>query len=292
MNREPSWDLYRAFATVLRHGSLSAAARVLGLTQPTVSRQIDALETALGTTLFLRTHQGLSPTAAAVRLEPHAETLLQTCATLGRSASSVDAVDGTVRVTAGEMVGIAYLLPALSGLRRTHPRLHLELSLSDAIEDLLRRAADVAVRMTEPTQNALLVRRVNSVEMGLYAHQDYLNRKGIPGNWKELGEHDLIGFDTETPTIRAVAKSRPWLRRANFSLRTDSGPAQHAAIQNGFGIGYCQSRLAARDPAMVRVLGDDFSLTFGMWVVMHESLRTDPACRAVFDALVKALAAH
>lgn len=289
MTQEPSWDLYRAFATVLRHGSLSGAARVLGLTQPTLSRQIDALEAALGTTLFVRTHQGLSPTAAAVRLAPHAHNLLQTVATLNRSASAVDEVSGTVRVTAGETVGIAYLMPVLTGLRRTYPRLHLELSLSDAIEDLLRREADVAVRMTEPTQGALLVRRVSSVEIGLYAHQDYLTLKGTPRHWKELTQHDLIGFDQETPAIRAAAEAHPWLRRADFGLRTDSGPGQYAALQSGFGIGYCQSRLAARNPELVRVLADHFSLTFRMWVVMHESLGSDPACRAVYDELVAAL---
>lgn len=289
MSQEPSWDLYRAFATVLRHGSLSAAAKVLGVTQPTVARQVDALEATLGIPLFVRTYRGLSPTAAALRLAPHAETLLQTAATLGRSATAAHGVSGTVRITSGDIVGIAYLPPVLTGIRRAHPGLRLELSLSDTVEDLLQRQADVAVRMTEPTQNALLVRRVNAVKMGLYAHQDYLDFRGIPFSAAELEGHDLIGFDTETPVVRAAIAPFPWLHRANLSLRTDSSPAQFAAMLSGFGIGYCQTRLAERTAGLVRVLAEEFALEFGMWVVMHESLRGEPACRAVFDGLVEGL---
>jgi DNA-binding transcriptional LysR family regulator len=291
MSSEPSWDLYRTFGAVLRHGSLSSAARMLGLTQPTVARQIDALEAALGAQLFVRTYRGLTPTAAAMRLQPHAETLLQTAAAFLRAASPADELSGTVRITAGETVGVEFLPPILTGLRRSHPRLHLELSLSDAVEDLLKRKADIAVRMTEPTQKTLLVRRVNTVQIGLYAHEDYLARRGMPLNAQDLIGHDLVGFDTETPMIRAAVDPYPWLRRVNFALRTDSGPAQLALIRSGFGIGYCQSRIAARTPALVRVLSDELSLTFGMWVVMHESLGADRACQAVFDALVTALTA-
>uniref|UniRef100_B0T6M8 Transcriptional regulator, LysR family n=1 Tax=Caulobacter sp. (strain K31) TaxID=366602 RepID=B0T6M8_CAUSK len=290
MSQEPSWDLYRTFAAVLQTGSFSAAGRRLGLTQPTVARQIEALEMALGAELFVRTHRGMSATAAAARLRPYADTLLQTTAALVRSAAPPSAVGGTVRITAGHTVGTEALPPILAGLRRAHPQLHLELSLSDTLEDLLGRKADVAVRMVEPTQKALVARRVNTVEIGLYAHRDYLTLRGTPVDTPALEGFDLIGFDTETPTTRAAAVVHAWLDRSRFVVRTDSEAGQFAAIRSGLGIGYCQTRLAAGAPELVRVLESDFALYFGMWVAMHESLRSDPACRAVFDALAIGLA--
>ncbi|WP_158811848.1 LysR family transcriptional regulator [Beijerinckia sp. L45] len=291
MSYEPGWDLYRTFEAVLRHGSLSGAARTLGLTQPTVTRQIDALESALGTELFVRTCRGMSPTAVALRLQPYAETLLQTTAALVRDASSANEVSGTVRITAGETVGIEYLPPILAGLRRSHPSLHLELSLSDAVEDLMQRKADVAIRMIEPTQKTLVKEKVNTVEIGLYAHESYLDRRGMPKSLKDLTKHDIIGFDTETPVIRAVTVPYSWLRRANFAVRTDSSPAQLAIIRSGLGIGYYQSRAASQTPNLVRVLEDQFTLCFDMWIAMHENLRTNPACKIVYETLGTALAA-
>lgn len=289
MSQEPSWDLYRTFGAVLHHGSLSGAARALGLTQPTVARQIDALEATFGTKLFIRTYRGLSPTEAAARLGPHAQTLIQAAAALVRSASPSQQVSGTVRITAGETVGMEYLPPILSSLRRSHPSLNFELSLTDAIEDLSQRKADIAVRMSEPTQKALLARRVRSVEIGLYGHKDYLAERGLPRSWQDLKTHDLVGFDTETPVLRTETEPFQELRRAKFGLRTDSEPAQLAAIRSGFGIGYCQSRVAARAPELVRVMESDLSLSFGMWIAMHSALKTDLACKIVFDALVAGL---
>lgn len=290
MSREPDWSLYRTLAAVIRTGSLTAAGRHLGLTQPTVARQIEALEAALGADLFVRTHRGLSPTSVATRLAPFAESLAETAAALRRAAAPAAEVAGTVRVTAGHTLGVEFLPPILADLRREHPGLRVELSLSDAVEDLLARKADVAVRMIEPTQKALRARRVNSVEMGLYAHRDYLEGRPAPLSADQLGAHDLIGFDVETPTIRAAARAHAWLDRDRFVLRTDSEAGQLAAIRSGMGIGYSQTRVAAREPGLVRVMADDFALEFGMWVAMHESLASDPATRAVFDHLAAGLA--
>lgn len=290
MIREPSWDLYRTFGAVLRHGSLSGAGRVLGLTQPTVARQIDALEEALGLQLFVRNHRGLAPTAAALRLQPYAETLFQTSAGLLRAVSDASEIGGTVRITAGETVGIEFLPPILAGLRKAYPALHLELSVSDAIEDIMQRKADIAVRMVEPVQKTLTKRHVNTVEFGLYAHASYVARRGLPLELDDLRAHDIIGFDTDTPVLRASTEPYPWLQRAHLALRTDSASAQLAAIRSGLGIGYHQSRVADRTPGLVRVLPEKFALRFAMWVVMHGSSEANPACATVFEAVAAALA--
>lgn len=290
MNREPNWDLYRTFHAVLREGSLSGAARRLGLTQPSIARHIDALEAALGTPLFLRTPRGLSPTDAALELKPLAEHLASTSAALLRTAEGGGGeIAGTVRISASEAVAIAHLPPILARLRRAHPGLALELSPSNALDDLLQRQADIAVRMVRPEQQALVTRRIGAIAVGLHARRDYLERRGTPRDLDDLRHHDLIGYDVETPAIRALARRYPAFNRGAFALRVDNDVAQLAAIRAGFGIGACQVVIAAAEPELVRVLPDAFHIDLETWVVMHEDLRGAARCRVVFDALVEGL---
>jgi DNA-binding transcriptional LysR family regulator len=287
---EPSWDLYRTFLAVLREGSLSGAARSLGLTQPTIGRHIEALEEAIGFQLFTRSPQGLAATEAALELRPYAEALSSTAASLLRAASGQGgAVKGTVRVSASEVVGVEVLPPILAALRERHPELVIELALSNVVEDLLRRDADIAVRMVEPSQEALVVKRLGTITLGLHAHRSYLARRGTPKRLEDLATHSVIGFDRETPAIRSMLKRVPRFDVSRFALRTDSDLAQLAAIRAGFGIGVCQVALAARDRALVRVLPDAFELKLGTWLAMHENLRSTPRCRVVFDALAAGL---
>nr|WP_321983773.1 LysR family transcriptional regulator [uncultured Lichenicoccus sp.] len=291
MNSEPDWSLYRTFLAVVEEGSLSGAARRLGLTQPTVARHVDGLEQALGADLFLRTQRGLIPTEMALDLRPLAERLAAIAATLLRAAGGRhDEVRGTVRVSASEMVGVEHLPPILARLRRRHPGLVIELALSNAVHDLLQQEADIAVRMVEPTQDALVALRLPSIGIGLHAHRSYLERRGMPVSVEALADHDLIGFDRETPRLRRFVEAFPSLGRSALALRTDSDIAQFAAIRAGFGIGMCQLVLARREPGLVRVLAEAVSLDLGLWIVMHENLRSSARCRAVFDAMAAGLA--
>lgn len=290
MNTEPSWDLYRTFAAVLREGSLSAAARVLGLTQPSVARHVEALEQAVGGTLFLRSQRGLSPTDRALALQPYAEDMLATAAALLRTASADrGAVAGTVRITASDVVATEHLPPVLAAMRRRYPGLSMELVASDTIDDLLQRRADIAIRMVEPTQQALVARKLGVLPLGLYAHRDYLALRGTPGSIAALAEHDLIGVDSNGGLARAVLGALPGLAHADFALRVDNTVVQLAAIRAGFGIGICQEVLAARDTTLERVLPDAFAFDLPLWIVMHEDLRSNARYRAVFDALVEGL---
>jgi len=290
---EPAWDLYRSFLAVLREGSLSGAARALGLAQPTVGRHVEALEEALGLALFTRSGQGLAPTGAALELRPHAEALEASAAALLRAASGRGSagVVGAVRVSASEVVGAEVLPPILARLRRDHPGLVVELVLSNRTEDLLRRDADIAVRMARPAQGALVARRLGMIELGLHAHRGYLDRcGGAPAALDDLRNHALIGFDRETAFIRGLRARGVPLRREMFALRTDSDLAQLAAIRAGFGIGVCQVGLARRDPSLVRLLPEAFSIGLETWLAMHEDLRASRRCRVAFDALSAGLA--
>ena len=291
MSAEPDWTLYRTFLAVIEEGSLSGAARQLGLTQPTVARHVDALEAALGANLFLRSQRGLTPTEMALDLKPYAGTLASTAAALLRTASArAGEVSGSVRVSASEVVGVEHLPPILTRLRRRHPGLVVELVLSNAVDNLLQRDADIAVRMVEPVQETLVAQRLPPIALGLHAHHGYLERNGTPTSIGDLARHDLIGFDRGTPAVRAIVGRFPVLDRPAFALRTDSDLAQLAAIRAGFGIGICQVPVARRDPALVRILVDAVSVDLGLWIVMHEDLKTSACCRAVFDALADGLA--
>lgn len=290
MNAKPSWDLYRTFAAVLEAGSLSGAARRLGITQPSVARHIEALEQMIGGTLFLRSQRGLSPTDRALALRPFAEDLVATANALVRAASSADdEVAGTIRITAGEVFAVEHLPPLLAKLRHQHPALNIELAPTDAVTDLLRREADIALRMTDPTQQALIARRLGKVTLGLFARRDYLQRRGTPTFLADLAGHDLIGTDTPSATSRAVLPMLPALGHADFAMRVDSTLAQLALLRAGFGIGICQTVIAARDTALVQILPDAFSLDLPLWIVMHEDLRTSRRCRVVFDTLATGL---
>ncbi|QND47744.1 LysR family transcriptional regulator [Rhizobium lusitanum] len=286
---EPSWDFYRTFLAVLQHGSLSAAARELGLTQPTIGRHIDALEEAVGAELFTRSQQGLLPTDAALTLKPYAETLASTAAALLRAASgSRNSVTGTVRISASEVIGVEVLPPILAELQTAYPDLTIELSASDTVEDLLQREADIAVRMVAPAQDALLARHVGSIPLGFFAHRNYLDRYGEPKSIGELHQHRLIGFDRQTAYIRAMMKRYPLLDGISFAFKSDHSIALHNALRAGIGISFYQVPLAKRDGELVRLL-PEIELPLDTWVAMHENLKTSPRCRVTFDALVAGL---
>lgn len=281
-----SWDYYRTLLAVLGEGSLSGAARVLGLSQPTVGRHIEALETELGTPLFSRSVGGLAPTEAGLALRPHAEAMAAAAAAIVRTASGDgDAVRGTVRIAAADVVGVEVLPPILTGFHEAYPEVVLELALSNRQENLLRREADIAVRMVRPTQGALLVKRVGSVRIGLYAHRRYLEAHGPP---KQIA----IGFDRDLQIVRALKDSQISLERDSFTFRSDNDLAQLAALRAGFGVGGCHVLIARRDPDLIPVLEDVFRYELEIWVAMHEDLKTSRRMRLTFDWLVEGMGAY
>ena len=292
MDARISWELYRSFLAVLTAGSLSGAARALAVAQPTVGRHIAALERSLGTPLFTRSQTGLSPLESALSLRTYAEAMSNSVAALERAASSQGpGVRGVVRVTASEVIGVEVLPPIIAHLREQHPELQVELALSNKVQDLLQREADIAVRMTRPTQELLIARRIGHVAVGLHAARQYVKRHGAPVTSADLRRHSLIGFDQPTAFIRVAGKSFPALQREAFAMRADSDLAQLALIRSGAGIGLCQVPIGKRD-GLVRVLPKQFTLQLDTWIAMHEDLRNSPRCRVTFDALVDGLREH
>lgn len=288
----PAWHLFAAFLAVMHNGSLSAAARDLALTQPTLRRQIADLEAALDCTLFTRSKAGLLPTRAAADLLPYAQTMAAAAEALVRAASGDSHhLGGVVRISCSEMLGTEVLPLILEPMSRQYPGIEFEVSPTDKIEDILRGDADLAIRMTRPQQAALLTRRAGRVEVGLFASQQYLQGRALPVSPADLaGGHRLIGDDRQHSLVTGLPQLG--LTRRDFSYRVDSHLAQLAALRAGLGIGACQVPLACRNaPPLLRVL-PEVRLYMDMWVAMHEDLKNVRRIRVVFDALVEGLALY
>lgn len=293
MSRHISWDDQRAFLAVLETGSLSAAARQLGLTQPTVRARIEALEAALGTTLFTRSVHGLKPTARGQTLEITARAMAHASDAFVRGASAEeDEISGAVRLSVSEFVGVAVLPAMLAPLADRHPALRIELELSNRPADLLEQQVDIAVRMTPPQHAALVAQRVPAIRIGLYAHVDYLAAHGTPASVEDLTRHRLVGPDRSRGELAMVADRLPGLDPAAFILRTDAHPVALGAARAGLGIAAIHRPLADADPCLRPVLPQLDLATLETWIVTHENLRKLARIDAVFDHLVQAFTAY
>lgn len=287
------WSLVRSFLEVLRRGSLSAAARATGLTQPTIGRHIEQFEQALGLSLFTRSSGGLIPTEAAQALLPHAEAMEASMAALiraGEMGGDAKAPRGTVRITASEAMG-QYIVPdILAGIRYLFPEIIFELVLNNRTDDLLRRDADIAVRMVRPTQDGLVAKKVGAVTLKLYAHRRYVERFGVPDTVDTLSNAHLIGFDRDNHSARSIAEGILPISRELFAFRCDHDAVQMAALFAGLGIGVMQTGLAKRHD-LVPVLADKITFKLDVWLAVHANQKDQPAIRAVFDGLADGLGA-
>lgn len=290
MNRDPDWSLWRSFSAVVKHGSLSAAARELGLSQPTLGRHIEALEQTLDLPLFDRTLNGLKANEAALRLyEPvsAAETALAQAAILAEGAQAE--FSGTVRITASTVVS-SYVLPALLlPIRESYPAIAIETVPTDSAENLLLREADIAIRMFRPTQLELVAKKLGEIPVLTCAHEDYLARRGTPTSAADLYGHDMIGFDRSDLIIAHANRIGFPLRREQFVLRTDSQTQMWELLRCGLGIGFAQKSLIDRTPGMVALPLGLAIPPLQVWLTTHKELFTSHRIRAIYDALADGL---
>ena len=281
------WDLFQSLHAVLEAGSLSAAAKLRGLTQPTLGRHIETLEQRLGSPLFLRSPRGLQPTDLALELKPHLHDMSAAANAAVRDASgAANSLVGSIRITASEIVGAEVLPPMLTSFREQHPGVVIELMLSNFNDDLSRREADIAVRMTPPSQSSLIAKKVGEVVLGFYATAEYLERHGAPEMLEDFKGHTIVGFDSAARGMRDVPGINMPVSRETFTFRSDSDLAQLAAVRAGFGIGVAQTGLGRRY-GLVRVLPNVDFFTLGCWIVMHENLRGSRRMRLMSDHLVE-----
>ena len=286
MNSNFDWTLVRSFLAALDQGSLLGAARVLQSSQPTIGRHIAELESQLGVVLFERTGRGLKPLAMALKLADSARAMESSAHQLQRSVSSLDeAVSGTVRITASQTVACALLPPLLGRLRQKLPGIQIELVASNEVSNLLRREADIAVRMVQPDQASLVAKRIGKMGIGAYAHRGYLQNAGTPREPAELLAHALIGSDKNEDIIRGFAALGFPVKREQFSFRSDDLMAHWHAVKSGMGIGFIADYLARTDADVVAVLPMLKIPALPVWLAVHREIRTNKRIRAVYDFL-------
>jgi DNA-binding transcriptional LysR family regulator len=285
---EPDWSLLRAFLEVATSGSMSRAAQALGSSQPTLSRQIAQLEAQLGHALFERTTRGVRLTDAGTALREPAERMREHAQQLAMAAAGrSQALAGTVRITASEMVS-AYLLPdMLRALRATHPEIQVELVASNAVENLLEREADIALRMVRPQQGTLIARRLPDQPLALYAHGDYVLAHGQPTP-ATLERHEWVGYDRSDQMLRGFRDAGFQVGKEMFAFRCDNQIVAWHAVLAGLGIGVGMVRVAALSPQLVRVLPKIPVPPLPLWLTAHRELRGTPRLKLVFDFLAAA----
>lgn len=288
----PDWTLTRSFLAVAESGSLSAAARALNLSQPTLGRHIAELELRLNLTLFTRQPRGLAPTEAAATLIPHARAMRDAAAKLSLAAAGrAETLAGTVRITASRIVAHHLLPPILADLRRSEPAIALELVPSDSSENLLFREADIALRMYRPTQLDILTRHLCDLPMGLYAAKTYLDRRGRPETLADLLDHEIVGFDRSDLMLRMMRGLGVERHREDFMTRCDDQLVYWNLVRAGCGIGGMQCLIGDADASVERIARFIALPALPVWLTAPEALRHSPRIRRIFDHLAAAIPA-
>lgn len=285
------WSLVRSFLAALDQGSLLGAARVLKTSQPTLGRHIAELESQLGVVLFERTGRGLVPTATALQLAESARGMEAGALQLTRALTGAQAqTTGTVRITASQPVAMQLLPPLLARMRQALPDIQVELVSSNQVSNLLRREADIAVRMVRPEQGTLVAKKIGDVGLGAYAHRSYLARRSAIRLPPDLLQHDLIGNDTDTTILRGFHAMGYTVGPEIFALRTDDLIVQWQAVRAGLGIGFVADYMARTEPDVLPVLSGLLPVPpLPMWLAVHREIRTNPRIRAVYDFLADGL---
>lgn len=283
------WSLVQAFLAVSKHGSLSAAARASGASQPTLGRQIKAIEAQLGVTLFTRQAKGFVLTDAGQAILPAAAAMAEAATKFATAAAGRDmSVSGTVRITASVFVA-QYILPQIiSDIRKSHPDIQIELNATDEADNLLFREADIALRMFRPTQLEVVTRRLGVLKLGFFASQDYVDRRGLPATVNDLVTHDLLGYDRSERIIRGAAEMGWKLSREDFVFRCDQQTIHSEMIRTGCGIGILQSGVA-KQMGLVPIIPSFPMPGLEIWLTTHEVLRNTPRVSAVWDHLDRGL---
>lgn len=285
------WNQARAFLATAEAGSLSAAARSLRLTQPTLSRQVAALEDELGVALFDRVGRSLSITPTGVELLEHFRAMGEAAASIALTASGQSqAVEGQVSITASDALSAYFLPPILMRLQEIAPGIEVEVLASNEMRDVRRREADIAIRHARPDQPELIGKQVRVSSAHLYAATSYLDRHGRPQSAADLLGMTFIGFAPVDRLIAGLNSCGLTLTRSQFKVVTDNGVVAGELIRQGFGIGVMPKEFAGLLPGVEPILPDLVSLPLPFWLVTHRELLTSRRIRVVYDLLAEAFA--
>ncbi len=284
------WNRARAFLVTAEEGSLSAAARALGMTQPTLGRQVSALEQELDVVLFERVGQGLVITPVGLELAEHVRAMGQAASRLSLAASGKSqSIEGNICISASEVYTVFLLPPIVARLRQLEPKIRVELVATNDTSDLSRREADIAIRNFQPTQNELIARKIRDDTARMYATPEYLRKLGQPQSASDFSHASFVSFDATGMLIDELNRRGFQLDAANFPILTDSYIAHWELVKQGLGIGLMPEKIGDAEPLLERALAD-FAVDFPIWLTTHRELRSSRRVRIVYDLLAEMLA--
>ncbi len=286
------WNRARAFLVTAEEGSLSAAARALGMAQPTLGRQVDALEEELGVVLFERVGRGLALTPSGLELLDHVRAMGDAANRVSLSAAGrSQSIEGTVCIAASETYAAILLPPIIAKLRLAEPGINIEIVTSNKASDLRRREADIAIRNFRPTEPDLVAKKIRDVPARLYAAPAYLERIGNPKLPRDLRHADFINIDNSGMFLKGLNALGLNLTKRNFPIFTENYLVMWELVKHGLGIGVLDGNIGDAEPLVRRALPNLEPFMFPIWVVAHREVNTSRRIRVTFDLLAKELAA-
>lgn len=295
MNTQPAsfdWNQVRAFLATAEAGSFSGAARTVSSTQPTISRQVAALEEALGVTLFERNARTMVLTQVGRELLDHVHAMSDAAALISMTAlSHSQTLTGEVTVTATDLLSSAFLPGLLAPLRDTAPGVRIQVKASSAVQNLARHEADIAIRHARPDQPDLIARYVGDARATLYATSVYLDRVGRPKSPRDVADLAFVGTPDPERLIAPLHHQGIPLRPENFVVTCENNTVVWQMVKAGFGVGVLPNGLCEPEPGVEKVLPSLTPLSVPVWLATHRELRTNRRIRVVFDELARGLEA-
>ncbi len=286
------WNQARAFLATIDEGSLSAAARALGQTQPTLGRQVTALEDELGIVLFERSGRHLIPTPAAHEMAAHVRDMADAATRLSLAASGQStALEGLIKISATEMYSALVLPGFIAQMRATHPGIVVEIVATNALSDLRQREADIAIRNTDPKDPEMIARRLADEEGGMFATKGFIAKYGPFRTADDLEGVPFIGFGSDANFINGLREMGVPASEAMFVAKSENHLVHWELAQRGLGIGVNGLIIGDQVAGMARVLDDVVRFRFPVWLVAPRELKTNARVRLVFDALAAYLTA-
>ena len=288
--KSPEWELVEGFLAVAETGSLSAAARALGQTQPTLSRQVAALEEELGVTLFERAGRAMALTTAGADLLEHVRVMADAANRISLSASGQSqTVAGKVVITATENLATRQLPPILKKIHAVAPNLEIDILPSNEVQDLTRREADISIRHARPEQPDLIAKLILETKAHLYASREYLEKIGPVTDLKMLEQATFIGLDRTDEMIVAMQEFGLNLTRDQFQFNSPSGHVLYELVNQGLGVSILTKDIETYSPSIEAILPEKFFIPIPVWLVTHRELHTSKRIRVVYDILAEEL---
>lgn len=286
------WNRARAFLVTAEEGSLSAAAKALGMAQPTLGRQVDALEEELGVILFERLGRGLTLTPSGHELLSHVRGMGEAASQMSLAATGrSEALEGSICITATEVTAIYDLAPIIAKLRKIHPGVEVEVAASDDSKDLRRREADIAMRNYRPKENDLVARKIGDEVAMLYASAEYIEKYGVPTKLRDLRNHKFVGFDGSDEMVKQLASIGLEISDENITVRAGNHMVHWELTKAGVGIGIMPERVGDLEPKVRSLMPSFRKMAYPVWLVAHRELHTSRRVRTVFDFIASEYAA-